>query len=152
MTMPKQTHTVLFDIDGTLANIEHRRPFLDGDRPDWRAFNDEMGGDTPNAPIVALYKTLWGSPDYDLILVSGRGEASRALTEQWLTWNEIPFERLLMRREKDSRADHIVKEEILDSLLAEGKTILFTVDDRQQVVDMWRRRGITCLQCDVGDF
>lgn len=150
MTTP--TQTVLFDIDGTLADIEHRRPFLDRDPPDWRSFNDEMGGDTPNAAVVALYKTLWASPDYELVLVSGRSETSRALTEQWLAWNEIPFGRLLMRPAKDSRADHIVKEEILDQLLAEGRTILFTVDDRQQVVDMWRRRGITCLQCDVGDF
>ena len=152
MTKPEHPQTVLFDIDGTIADIEHRRPFLDQDPPDWRSFNDAMGDDTPNAAVVALYKTLWASPDYELILVSGRGEASRALTERWLVWNEIPFGRLLMRGHKDQRADHIVKEEILDALLDEGKTILFTVDDRQQVVDMWRRRGITCLQCDVGDF
>ena len=152
MTKPEHLQTVLFDIDGTIADIEHRRPFLDQDPPDWRSFNDAMGDDTPNAAVVALYKTLWASPDYELILVSGRGEASRALTERWLVWNEIPFSRLLMRAHKDQRADHIVKEEILDALLEEGKRIAFTVDDRQQVVDMWRRRGITCLQCDVGDF
>ena len=152
MTKAAQRHVVLFDIDGTIANIEHRRPFLDQDPPDWRSFNAEMGGDTPNAAVVALYRTLWVSPDYDLILVSARSEAFRALTERWLVWNEIPFDRLLMRRDKDQRADHIVKEEILDRLLAEGLQIQFTVDDRQQVVDMWRRRGITCLQCDVGNF
>lgn len=152
MTKSNPRPTVLFDIDGTIADIEHRRVHLAQDPPNWKAFNDEMGDDTPNAPIVSLYKTLWVSAQYDLILVSGRSEATRALTEQWLVWNEIPFDRLLMRREKDQRADHMVKEEILDTLLGEGRTILFTIDDRQQVVDMWRRRGITCLQCDVGDF
>jgi len=40
----------------------------------------------------------------------------------------------------------------LHKLIAEGARIEFVVDDRQQVVDMWRRNGITCLQCDVGDF
>lgn len=144
--------TILFDIDGTIADIEHRRGFLDGDRPDWNKFNAAMGDDTPNWPIVSLYKTLWQSEVYDLIFVTGRNEKFRAVTEQWLVWNEIPFSRMLMRANKDHRADHIVKEEILDRLVAQGTVIEFTVDDRQQVVDMWRRRGITCLQCDVGDF
>lgn len=143
---------ILFDIDGTLANIEHRRGYLDKDKPDWKSFNAEMGGDTPNAPIVSLYKSLWTARSYEMILVTGRNERSRELTEQWLAWNEIPFGRILMRPDSDFRADHIIKEEILQSLLGAGKVIEFVVDDRQQVVDMWRRNGITCLQCDVGDF
>lgn len=147
-------HTILCDIDGTLADIEHRRHFVRGEREeqDWKSFNNAMGDDTPNAPVVALYKTLWNSGAYEIILVTGRNESSRKVTEQWLIWNEIPFDRMLMRGDKDHRADHIVKEEILQTLQAEGKTILFTIDDRQQVVDMWRKHGITCLQCDVGDF
>jgi len=142
----------LFDIDGTLANIEHRRAYLDEPTPDWKAFNAAMGKDTPNEPVVSLYRTLWSAPGFRTILVTGRNERSRKLTEQWLVWNEIPFDRLLMRKDNDFRSDHIIKEEILDLLLAEGLNIHFTVDDRQQVVDMWRRRGIMCLQCDVGDF
>ena len=152
MSALKPSKVVLFDIDGTLADIEHRRVHLDESNPDWRAFNAAMGEDTPNQPIVSLYLALWSNPQFDPILVTGRSEDFRKLTEQWLTWNEIPFSRMLMRKSKDFRADHIIKEEILNKLLAEGLDIQFTVDDRQQVVDMWRRRGITCLQCDVGDF
>lgn len=144
--------TILFDIDGTLANIEHRRSHLEKDKPDWKSFNAEMGGDTPNAPVVSLYKSLWAAQSHEVILVTGRNERSRELTEQWLAWNEIPFGRLLMRPDNDFRADHIIKEEILRDLLAAEKVIEFVVDDRQQVVDMWRRNGITCLQCAVGDF
>ncbi len=57
-----------------------------------------------------------------------------------------------MRKGKDNRKDAIIKKEILGLLRQEGKEILFAVDDRQQVVDMWRENGITCLQCDIGDF
>lgn len=148
MTKP----TILVDIDGTLADIAHRRTCLEEEPPNWAAFNDKMGDDTPNAPVVALYKTLWDSGKYDIILVSGRGEAHRKLTQTWLSWNEIPFDRLLMRPAKDNRADYIIKEEILEKLRAEGKDILFTIDDRDQVVEMWRKNGITCLQCAEGDF
>jgi len=144
--------TVLFDIDGTLADIRHRRGYLDGDRPDWNRFNAAMGEDIPNAPIVALYNTLWETGQFNIHLTTGRNEKFRKVTEQWLIWNKIPFDRMFMRKDNDNRADHLIKEEILNQLLAEGHQIEFTVDDRQQVVDMWRRNGVTCLQCDVGDF
>jgi len=144
--------TILFDIDGTLAEITHRRKFLEQEKKDWKSFNDKMGDDVPNAPVVELYKTLWESGKYDIIIVSGRTEKYRELSEQWLAWNEIPFERLEMRPNGDSRADYIIKGELLDKFRAEGKEILFVVDDRQQVVDMWRRNGIACLQCAEGNF
>lgn len=142
----------LFDIDGTLALIDHRRPLLDGERPDWRSFNKLMGDDTPNRPVVELYNALWDSKKYQLILVSGRSEEHRKITEAWLTWNSIPFERLLMRPSNDFRPDTEIKQEILDQLRREGKEISFVVDDRNSVVDMWRSNGITCLQCAKGNF
>ncbi|MEP0191783.1 MAG: HAD family acid phosphatase [Erythrobacter sp.] len=139
--------TVLFDIDGTLADIEHRRHLVEGDNPDWAKFFDLMGSDSVNLPVAELYLALWSSTSFECVLVSGRPEEYRPVTEQWLTWNEIPFNRLLMRRAKDNRKDAIVKEEILKQLLSEGADIAFTVDDRQSVVNMWRRNGITCFQC-----
>lgn len=143
---------VVFDIDGTLADIEHRRKFLDAGKPDWERFHAGVDGDTPNTPVVALYKTLWDSGRFKLVLTSGRAEKWRAFTENWLFWNDIPFSELLMRPDRDNRADHHLKQEFLDRLVARGDVILFAVDDRQQVVDMWRRNGITCLQCAPGDF
>ncbi len=143
---------VLFDIDGTIADIRHRRHFLEGDRPDWKSFNTRMGDDLPNTPVVELYRTMWESNKYELILVSGRSEDQRAITRQWLIWNEIPFEQLLMRPSGDFRSDVVIKQEILAKIQKAGFEVLFAVDDRQSVVDMWRRNGITCLQCDVGDF
>lgn len=145
-------NTVLFDLDGTLANIKHRRRFLENNAPDWKSFNSLMGDDTINQPIVYLYKTLWESGQYEIIILTGRNEEHRIITEQWLAWNEIPFGTLIMRPDSDFRADHIVKEEMLKTLISENKTILFVIDDRQQVVDMWRRNGVVCLQCDYGDF
>lgn len=144
--------TVIFDIDGTLADIRHRRHFLDQEPPNWAAFNEHMGDDVPNIPIVTLYKTLWDCHAYNIEIVTGRNERYRAVTETWLTWNTIPFKRITMRADKDNRADHIVKKEILDGFKSEGLDILFSIDDRQQVVDMWRKNGVTCLQCDKGDF
>tara|TARA_R110002124_G_scaffold126278_4_gene285821 strand:+ start:14874 stop:15209 length:336 start_codon:yes stop_codon:yes gene_type:complete len=111
-----------------------------------------MGEDKPNGPIVELYKTLWETQHYQLILVSGRSENQRSVTEQWLVWNEIPFDQLLMRSEGDFRPDVEIKREFLEEIRQSKNEILLAVDDRQSVVAMWRENGITCLQCDVGDF
>lgn len=143
---------VLFDIDGTLADIKHRCHYVEGDKQNWTAFFEEMGADTVNGPVLDLYNVLWAHPDYECIVLSGRPDNFRALTETWFAWNEIPFSRIEMRGAKDNRRDDVVKQEILNKFLAEGKEIAFVVDDRQQVMDMWRANGITCFQCDVGNF
>lgn len=144
--------TILFDIDGTLANLNGRENYLKQSSPDWKTFNQKMDEDTPNTPIVELYRALYKSGEFELIIVSGRQERFRKLTEAWLTWNEIPFDTLLMRADTDGRPDSQVKQDILKHLQSKGKDILFTVDDRQSVVDMWRANGITCLQCKKGNY
>ena len=144
--------TILFDIDGTLADLNGREKYLKQERPDWRNFNAKMEEDLPNTAVVSLYRALYESGKFEIILVSGRQERFRKVTETWLAWHEIPFDTLLMRADTDQRPDSEVKQDILNALKVQGKEILFTVDDRQSVVDMWRANGITCLQCQKGDY
>ena len=74
------------------------------------------------------------------------------MSEEWLKKNNLWFGHLFMRSAGDHRQDDIVKEIILDfDILTQFKPE-FAIDDRQQVVDMWRKRGIVCLQCAKGDF
>ncbi|AVA21298.1 HAD-like domain-containing protein [Rhizobium sp. NXC24] len=143
---------VVFDLDGTLADISARRIHLEGDRPDWTSFNGEMWSDVPNHAIVELYKVLWQSDQFNVILTSGRNERHRQFTENWLFWNNIPFGKIYMRPDGDNRADHALKSEFLADIRRHHGDVLFAVDDRQKVVDMWRSNGIVCLQCDRGDF
>ena len=145
-------HTLIFDIDGTLADIAHRRHHVAKTPKDWRAFHAALDDDVPIPAVATLYRTLWESGRYDMQLLTGRNEAHRARTEAWLAAHDLAHHGLTMRADRDYRPDYVVKGEAMDRFLAAGKSILFAVDDRQQVVDMWRRRGVTCLQCDVGDF
>jgi len=83
--------------------------------------------------------------------MSGRPENYKPETVQWLRDNFITYHTLLMRKEGDSRNDKIVKLELFGKIRQAGE-VLFAIDDRQQVVDMWREEGVTCLQCDYGNF
>lgn len=145
------TDCVIFDIDGTLADCEHRRVHLTGEKKNWAAFNAAMGDDTPNAPVVKLARILRAAGTL-IVLCTGREEDARRLTETWLTLHDVPFDGLHMRASKDYRADDLVKAEMLAEIRRQGYEPWLVVDDRASVTRMWRRLGLTCLQCAEGDF
>ena len=145
---------IIFDIDGTLANIEHRRHWITSRPKNWPAFNAAMSADTPNHDSVWLLKSFHANGAV-ILIASGRSNDDRSVTIKWL--NDVAkvagqYSRLYMRPSRDYRADNIIKSEILDKMYADGYNPTLAVDDRQQVVDMWRQRGLRCLQVAPGDF
>jgi len=144
----------IFDIDGTIASIDHRRHFVASKPKNWMAFRRGMANDLPNLDIIWLLKTMKAA-GCTILIASGRGEEDRMVTETWL--RDVAgvgdlYERLYMRPEQDYRQDNVIKSEILDQMHADGYAPTIVVDDRQQVVDMWRARGLRCLQVAPGDF
>ena len=138
--------TVLFDIDGTLADLSHRLHHIKRQPIDWNAFFAACGEDALIEPIRDL-ALLFEAQGYKIILVSGRSDIAREATVDWLDKHGVPCHGLHMRRDGDHRQDFLVKSEILDGLLAADHDIRFVIDDRPSVVAMWRERGLTCLQC-----
>lgn len=135
----------LFDVDGTLTDCRHRRPYLLQPSKNWKAFNAAMGDDPPNRAVIMLANAI--SQSYVVVLVSGRNESHRRLTELWMTCHDVHHAALYLRADGDCRADHVVKRELLARIRADGYDPLFVVDDRPSVVRMWRAEGLTCLQC-----
>jgi len=143
---------VIFDIDGTLANINHRRAFVQSRPKNWPAFNRGMVNDTVYEDILWLYSMFESRDDTIMLIASGRGSENRATTEKWLADNKITYEKLYMRPAKDSRQDYIIKQELLEQIRKDFGEPFMVFDDRTQVVDMWRRHGIRCMQVAPGDF
>lgn len=144
--------TVIFDIDGTLADVRHRVHFVSSDEKserDWKSFNAEMIHDTPVEDVVKLVD-MFVVLGMRILILTGRQEKYRKYTEQWLTWNNIYFDELRMRKESDQRKDFICKSDMLS--IEEEIEIYFIFEDRQTVVDMWRERGLTVFQCDNGEI
>ena len=140
---------ILVDIDGTIAHMNGKRsPY------DWHS----VGKDDVDETIAAIVRN-YAARDINndeylrIILLSGRDAACRPETEQWLTDNKIPYDKLLMRAEGDSRKDNIVKREIFEAEIRNNYQVWFVMDDRNQVVDMWRNEvGLKVLQVAPGDF
>jgi hypothetical protein len=133
---------ICFDIDGTLANIEHRLDYVRSKPKNWRAFDAGIPNDLVNEPVADVF---WALRDKaTILLASGRNERSRKPTVEWLKRNGFgSYQNLYMRKADDFRSDDIVKDEIIDEIVADyGKLPDMWFDDRPRVVRAVRARGI----------
>jgi len=162
---------VIFDIDGTLSDCEHRRHHVTGEKKDWEAFLDGCAKDPPIEPMCELARRFIQDGKSRVAFLTGRMERARAATDIWLeahvdaeTVNATAFPRsmtrfpsganslLLMRPDDDYRPDFALKLGFLRELQAGGFQPALVFDDRQSVVDMWRSEGLICAQVAPGDF
>lgn len=141
---------ICVDLDGTLCNIDHRLHHVKDGNKNWKDFFKGIPNDIPNLWCSSLI--AWISNVYGIVLCSGRPDDHEQVTRNWLEVWGISYQKLFMRRRGDYRRDDIVKEIILDFEILTKFIPVFFIDDRQNVVDMWRRRGFVCLQCAPGDF
>lgn len=152
MTDEPTRRVIIFDIDGTLANVEHRVHHLRGQKKDWGAFFAAADADRPHDEIAYLNRMLAADPQNVVLIVTGRPERQRAATLEWLERHGIQFDKTFFRPTNDRREDSEVKESILEQIVSDYGTPYLVFEDRARVVDMWRSHGIRCLQVDVGDF
>jgi len=150
--------TVIFDLDGTLADIKERRTLAtkEGGKIDWPKFFDpnNISLDKPNTPVIESFKALQKA-GYRMIIFSGRSDATREETEKWLAVNGIVYDKLMIRPgtgEGMFTPDDKLKEDWLNQEFPDKSQILCVYDDRDKVVNMWRRNGISCFQVAPGDF
>lgn len=141
--------TLVVDRDGTLASVAWVAPAT-RDSAEWRRYNAAMIFDAPVPSVVAVV-SHWRArnPHGQVVMVSGRaagdflGDVSRYhQMVAWVRKHNIPVDRILMRRGGDMRPDSVVKQEILDRFLTDGVDIDYVIDDRPQVIDMWRANGL----------
>lgn len=150
----KAPEAIICDLDGTLAIINGRSPY-DATDCDIK--------DLPNFPVIetviAHYKA-----GRKIIFCSGREDKFMPETVRFIEkhlkyvdkaindslW-DVEYE-LFMRKTGDKRKDSIIKEEIYENCIKTKYNVLLVLDDRNQVVNLWRNLGLTCFQVADGDF
>ena len=140
---------VIFDIDGTLADVSERIHHLKKKPKDWNAFFGGMAQDKAVRSMVRLCNVLYAS-GIQILLCSGRIEEHRQETVQWLAQKGVNYHDLRLRKDRDRRSDSVIKREMLAGI--DKSKILFVVEDRSRVIEMWRSEGLVCLQCAPGEF
>jgi phosphoglycolate phosphatase-like HAD superfamily hydrolase len=146
--------TVIFDLDGTLALVDKRREIAkkSNGKIDFDIFYDPqyIELDEPNSFVIDLAK-MYKRDGYEIVIVSGRSDRTKEATERWLEKYGILYDRMIMRKRKNFTPDNELKERWLEKYL-DRDDIRVVVDDRQRVVDMWRRNGLDVFQVANGNF
>lgn len=131
---------ILVDVDGTIAQMAGRSPY------EWH----RVGEDAPVEKVINLVNSQ--ALDTRVIVMSGRDGSCREQTLDWLDVHNVLWDYVFMREAGDMRKDSIVKLELFNTHIRDEYDVQFVLDDRQQVVDMWRALGLLCLQVAPGDF
>lgn len=142
---------VICDLDGTVADLNHRRHYLDEKPKNWKKFYGDILNDIPIKPVIEVIQTLYIA-GHTIIFCTGRPENYRAETSQWLSKNVILPKFLYMRTKNDFRDDATIKFELLQKIRADGFNPQIAFDDRDRVVKMWREQGLICAQVNEGNF
>lgn len=137
---PGKPKAFMYDLDGTVFHMNDKRgPY------DINVLVDDV--DETIADII-----VYLADGFIPIAMSGRKTVTRVDTIEALNLHGIPFDHLFMRADGDDRKDSIIKAELFDMFVRDHFDVQFVLDDRRQVVEMWRAMGIKCLQVQEGDF
>ena len=137
---------IVVDIDGTIALKSDRSPY------DYsRVYEDGV-----QLNVATLLYTIEHYPinPPEIIFLSGRSEDCREETERWLDKKfYMGGRKLFMRPSHDPLTpDFIVKDRLFDEYVADNYNVIGVFDDRRQVVQMWRSKGLTCLDVAGNKF
>ena len=144
----------IFDLDGTLSNGNHRLHLLPKKdlhlTESWTSFNMAAGGDAPITDTIRVMEAMRAA-GFIVIILTGRSDEAREITEKWLVQNcASHYDLLIMRSASDNRKDTVIKEEVLRKIGIER--IVAAWDDSPTVIAHFRSLGITTYQvCDYGE-
>ena len=132
---------IMVDVDGTIAEMHNRGPF------DWKS----VGNDLPIQSVIDVVN-LYANEGYAIIIMSGRDSVCKQETMDWLDKHNVFWDDIFMRPERDARKDSIVKYELFNENVRDEYDVQFVLDDRNQVVEMWRSIGLKVFQVAEGNF
>jgi len=143
---------IIVDIDGTIANAEHRLHFIKGDKKNWDKFFDEMVKDTyiEGSWDKIIEETAKYTEDWPFVIfLTGRRDTHRHETMSWIEKN-IPATNsectLIMRPKGDIREDTVLKRELYENRIVPFFDVLVAFEDRPRIIDMWKEMEVPVVQ------
>ena len=98
-------NTIIFDLDGTLADISERKEkaqWKSNDKAmDWDIFFDpeNIKLDKPKEAVIKCAQ-MFHKQGYKIVIFSGRNDRSFQETKLWLSTHEVPYDLLVCRPDK----------------------------------------------------
>lgn len=148
-----EKYIYIFDIDGVLADIEHRLKYARN--KDYEKFysDEEMIEDGRICSGLELLRNLKRAriDNTQIVFATGRPERTRRITEIWLHKNSLAASNLYMRKDEDYRPSDIVKVEQVSKIIDDlnintnSSCVMFIDDDPKNVIAIEKNFGIRGL-------
>lgn len=141
---------IISDLDGTIALDAHRKHYLESNN--WDAYFEACDKDVPNVAVIKILELFHEQNEALAWIFTGRSRSVETKTTDWLEKHKVPWYEVFMRPVGDHTPDVELKEEWYRKWIKDHFDVLFVLEDRTRVVDMWRSLGIPCFQVAPGDF
>ena len=145
----KEKYIVIFDLDGTLANCDHRKHHVESTPKNWDMFYSLCDGDSVIESAATLFRLL--NKDYRIVILTGRRDSEYDKTIKWLTDNDVVPDEIRMRPTRSWVKDTELKQKWLDDHYNKDDVLMW-FEDRKSVVEMVRSNDIICHQVAEGNF
>ena len=136
---------IIVDIDGTIADNNHRTHLIEGKKKDWEQFFEKMVDDKPIEENIHLIRKSFNQ-GLNLLIVSGRYERHECLTRLWLDkYLGIDEYLLFQRSNKDYRNSIVLKKEILINI-KKNFDIKAVMENDKKIIKMYKEQGLNCIK------
>lgn len=139
----------IYDVDGTLANVDPYLHLVRGPNKDYDAFHEASIDALPNIEVIEMLNNSV-SDGHAILIVTSRKEKWRGLTSMWLAKNDARSHALFMRSDDDHRPDYEVKKDILDKI-SKHWDVIHAVDDNPNVINLWEENKIPTTKIGTWD-
>jgi uncharacterized HAD superfamily protein len=139
----------IYDVDGTLANVDPYLHYVRGPNRDYEAFHEASIGALPNIEVVEMLNNAVAD-NHSILIVTSRKDKWRGLTSMWLAKNNLTSHALFMRADDDNRPDYEAKKDMLDKINKHW-LVLHAVDDNPNVIKLWQDHGIPTTKIGTWD-
>ena len=136
--------SIIVDLDGTLADCNHRLHFIEQPKKDWKSFFNHCNEDSVIEPVRELINML--KTKYMIIILTARPDISKEATVKWLDDNNIEYDALFMRGKNDYRNSPVVKSDLIEEMKCHDYIPIYAIEDRDDCIDMFNSLGIFTLK------
>lgn len=132
---------ILFDLDGTIANIDHRLHYLSRENINWNEFEEQSEYDLPIVPTVVMMHALSQS-GRQVWIWTGRSSHVESMTKVWLARHGIPYHQLLMRPKGTELSTMALKKRWLNDAPVPRERVICAYDDDPMIIRGLKNEGL----------
>lgn len=141
---------IVVDVDGVIADGEHRQHFLAGSRKRWGDFFAASPDDAPLLPAITLLDLI--DEATTIVLLTARPETIHDETIAWLDDCDVRWDLLIMRSNRDHGHSPAIKRLAVEELRAAGFDLVLALDDDERNISMFEDEDIPALYIHSGYY